>query len=195
MSQGRLEAFSDGVIAIIITIMVLEMKVPHGDRVEDLLPLVPTFLSYVLSFVYVGIYWNNHHHMLHACSAVTGAMLWANLHLLFWLSLFPFATGWMGENHFTAMPTALYGVILLMAAIAYYVLQQTIIRAQGHESILKKAVGRDWKGKLSLLLYVLAIVAALRFAWIAQGIFVVAALIWLIPDRRIKIVLQQNHLS
>jgi uncharacterized membrane protein len=193
MPTGRLEAFSDGVIAIIITIMVLEMKVPHGDRVEDLVPLVPIFLSYVLSFVYVGIYWNNHHHMLHACAGVTGAMLWANLHLLFWLSLFPFATGWMGENHFTAVPTALYGVVLLMAAIAYSVLQQTIIRAQGHESILRKAIGRDWKGKLSLLLYVLAILGALRFAWIAQGIFVVAALIWLIPDRRIKNVLQRTH--
>jgi uncharacterized membrane protein len=193
MPTGRLEAFSDGVIAIIITIMVLEMKVPHGDRVEDLVPLVPIFLSYVLSFVYVGIYWNNHHHMLHACAGVTGAMLWANLHLLFWLSLFPFATGWMGENHFTAVPTALYGVVLLMAAIAYSVLQQTIIRAQGHESILRKAIGRDWKGKLSLLLYVLAIFGALRFAWIAQGIFVVAALIWLIPDRRIKNVLQRTH--
>jgi uncharacterized membrane protein len=195
MPTGRLEAFSDGVIAIIITIMVLEMKVPHGDRVEDLVPLVPIFLSYVLSFVYVGIYWNNHHHMLHACAGVTGAMLWANLHLLFWLSLFPFATGWMGENHFTAVPTALYGVVLLMAAIAYSVLQQTIIRAQGHESILRKAIGRDWKGKLSLLLYVLAILGALRFAWIAQGIFVVAALIWLIPDRRIRNVLQHNHSS
>ena len=195
MSKGRLEAFSDGVIAIIITIMVLEMKVPHGDRAQDLVPLLPTFLSYVLSFVYVGIYWNNHHHMLHAVTSVTGTMLWANLHLLFWLSLFPFATGWMGENHFTAVPTALYGAVLLTAAIAYYALQQTIIRARGHESILKKAVGHDWKGKLSPVLYVLAIVAALRFAWIAQGIFVVAALIWLIPDRRIKNVLQHNHSS
>jgi uncharacterized membrane protein len=195
MSKGRLEAFSDGVIAIIITIMVLEMKVPHGDRVEDLLPLVPTFLSYVLSFVYVGIYWNNHHHMLHACTVVTGAMLWANLHLLFWLSLFPFATGWMGQNHFTAVPTAFYGVVLLMAAIAYYLLQQVIIRAQGYDSILKKAVGRDWKGKLSPLLYVLAIITALRLAWVAQGIFVLAALIWLIPDRRITNVLQQNQSS
>jgi len=186
MTKGRLEAFSDGVIAIIITIMVLEMKVPHGGRLEDLAPLLPVFLSYVLSFLYVGIYWNNHHHMLHTCTAATGAMLWANLHLLFWLSLFPFTTGWMGENHFTAVPTALYGVVLLMAAIAYLVLQQTIIRAQGHESILKTAVGHDWKGKLSLVLYVLAIAAALRFAWIAQGILVVAALIWLIPDRRIE---------
>jgi uncharacterized membrane protein len=193
MTKGRLEAFSDGVIAIIITIMVLEMKVPHGDRVQDLVPLVPTFLSYILSFLYVGIYWNNHHHMLHACTEVTGEMLWGNLHLLFWLSLFPFATGWMGQNHFTAVPTALYGVVLLMAAIAYYLLQQIIIRAQGKESILKQAVGRDWKGKLSLLLYVLAIFTALRLAWVAQAIFVVAALIWLIPDRRITNVLQQNH--
>jgi uncharacterized membrane protein len=192
MTTGRLEAFSDGVIAIIITIMVLEMKVPHGGGLEDLAPLLPVFLSYVLSFVYVGIYWNNHHHMLHACTAATGAMLWANLHLLFWLSLFPFATGWMGENHFTAVPTALYGVVLLMAAIAYYVLQQTIIRSQGNDSILKKAVGRDWKGKLSLVLYLVAIVVTLRSKWIAQGIFVAAALIWLIPDRRIKRVLQRD---
>jgi len=186
MTRGRLEAFSDGVIAIIITIMVLEMKVPHGDRVEDLAPLVPTFLSYILSFVYVGIYWNNHHHMLHAGAEVTGAMLWANLHLLFWLSLFPFATGWMGENHFTAVPTALYGVVLLMAAIAYLLLQQAIIRAQGQNSILRKAIGRDWKGKLSPVLYILAIVATLRSSWIAQAILVIAALIWLIPDRRIE---------
>src|ERR1044071_1846575 len=168
MPTGRLEAFSDGVIAIIITIMVLEMKVPHGDRVEDLLPLVPTFLSYVLSFVYVGIYWNNHHHMLHACTVATGAMLWANLHLLFWLSLFPFATGWMGQNHFTPLPTALYGAVLLMGAIAYYVLQQTIIRAQGEGSILKKAIGRDWKGKLSPVLYVAAILATLLSTMISQ---------------------------
>src|SRR6185312_13628136 len=150
MRKARLEAFSDGVIAIIITIMVLEMKVPHGDSLHDLSPVLPVFLSYVLSFVYVGIYWNNHHHMLHTCTTVTGAMLWANLHLLFWLSLFPFATGWMGENHFTAVPTALYGMVLLMAAIAYYVLQQSIIRVQGQDSILKMALGRDWKGKLSL---------------------------------------------
>jgi len=195
MNKSRLEAFSDGVIAIIITIMVLEMKVPHGSRLQDLVPLVPTFLSYVLSFVYVGIYWNNHHHMLHAATAVTGGMLWANLHLLFWLSLFPFATGWMGENHFTALPTVLYGVVLLMAAIAYYLLQLAIIRAQGHDSILKKAIGHDWKGKLSPLLYVAAIVAALRSTWIAQAIFVIAALIWLVPDRRIKRALQHDHSS
>ena len=186
MTKGRLEAFSDGVIAIIITIMVLEMKVPHGDRLEDLVPLVPTFFSYVLSFIYVGIYWNNHHHTLHAATAVTGAMMWANLYLLFWLSLFPFATGWMGQNHFTAAPAALYGAVLLMAAIAYLVLQQAIIRAQGHDSILKEAVGRDWKGKLSSVLYVVAILATSRATWIPQAIFVLAALSWLIPDRRIE---------
>ena len=186
MTRGRLEAFSDGVIAIIITIMVLEMKVPHGSRMIDLAPLLPVFLSYVLSFVYVGIYWNNHHHMLHACNVVTGPILWANLHLLFWLSLFPFATGWMGENHFTAVPTALYGVVLLMAAIAYYLLQQAIIRSQGQNSILKKAIGRDWKGKLSPVLYIVAIVATLRSSWIGQAVLVIAALIWLIPDRRIE---------
>src|SRR5215472_10078227 len=186
MSKGRLEGFSDGVIAIIITIMVLEMKVPHGNRLEALKPLLPVFLSYVLSFLYVGIYWNNHHHMLHASTTVTGAMLWANLHLLFWLSLFPFTTGWMGENHFTAVPTALYGVVLLMAGVAYYLLQQVIIRAQGQNSILKKAIGRDWKGKLSPALYIVAIVATLRSTWIAQAVFVIAALIWLIPDRRIE---------
>jgi uncharacterized membrane protein len=172
--------------------MVLEMKVPHGDRWEELVPLAPTFLSYVLSFVYVGIYWNNHHHMLYACTTVTGSTMWANLHLLFWLSLFPFATGWMGENHFTTAPTALYGAVLLMAAIAYYVLEQSLIRAQGQDSILKKAVGRDWKGKLSLVLYLVAIVATLGSTSLAQGIFVSVALIWLIPDRRIKRLLQHD---
>ena len=191
MGVGRMEAFSDGVIAIIITIMVLEIKVPHGDSVNELLSLLPVFLSYVLSFVYVGIYWNNHHHLLHACAdtAVTGAMLWANLHLLFWLSLFPFATRWKGMDHVAALPTALYGVVLLMAAIAYYLLERTIITAQGPDSLLKRAVGRDWKGKLSPLLYVLAIVASLRSPWTAEAIFVAVALIWLIPDRRIEHVL------
>lgn len=192
MGKGRLEAFSDGVMAIIITIMVLEIKVPHGDTLNDLRPLLPVFLSYTLSFVYVGIYWNNHHHMLHATTTVTGAMLWANLHLLFWLSLFPFATGWMGENHFTALPTALYGTILLMAAIAYYLLERTIIRAQGRESILQKAVGRDWKGKFSPVLYVVAIIATLLSPVISQAIFVAVALVWLIPDRRIENVLPRN---
>src|SRR5215831_17716974 len=157
MRTGRLEAFSDGVIAIIITIMVLEMKVPHGDSLDDLLPVLPVFLSYVLSFVYVGIYWNNHHHMLHATRTVTGAMLWANLHLLFWLSLFPFTTAWMGENHFAPTPTALYGVVLLMAAIAYYILQLRIIAHQGRDSLLAAAIGTDWKGKLSPVLYLAAI--------------------------------------
>ncbi len=193
MGKGRMEAFSDGVIAIIITIMVLEIKVPHGDSVNELRPLLPVFLSYVLSFVYVGIYWNNHHHMLHASTTVSGAMLWANLHLLFWLSLFPFATGWMGENHFTALPTALYGVVLLMAAIAYYLLEQAIIVAQGPNSLLKKAIGRDWKGKLSPVLYIVAIVTTLGSPWIAEAIFVAAALIWLIPDRRIEKVLPRSH--
>ena len=154
MGRGRLEAFSDGVIAIIITIMVLEMKVPHGTAIEDLAPVLPTFLSYVLSFVYVGIYWNNHHHMLHTLERVTASVLWGNLHLLFWLSLFPFVTGWMGENHFAALPAALYGVVLLAAAIAYYLLQQAIIASQGPHSKLRAAVGKDWKGKLSPLFYV-----------------------------------------
>ena len=193
MGRGRLEAFSDGVLAIIITIMVLEIKVPHGGSLRELLPLLPVFLSYVLSFIYVGIYWNNHHHLLHTCTTVTGTILWANLHLLFWLSLFPFATGWMGGNYFTAVPTAFYGVILLMAAIAYYLLELAIMSAQGADSILKKAVGRDWKGKLSPLLYVVAIVATPLSPWIAEAIFVAVALIWLIPDRRIESVLRRNE--
>ncbi len=192
MGKGRLEAFSDGVIAIIITIMVLEMKVPHGDSLEALLPLAPVFLSYVLSFAYVGIYWNNHHHMLHACGKVSGAVLWANLHLLFWLSLFPFATGWMGENHFAAMPSALYGVVLLMAAVAYWVLQQTIIASEGPASVLKSAVGGDWKGKLSLLMYMIAIASTFWVQWLALALYVVVALLWLIPDRRIEHALQQK---
>src|SRR5690242_7341392 len=191
MTKGRLEAFSDGVIAIIITIMVLEMKVPHGDRLEDLVPLVPTFFSYVLSFIYVGIYWNNHHHMLHAATAVTGAMMWANLYLLFWLSLFPFATGWMGQNHFATAPSALYGVVLFMAAIAYWVLQQVIIASEGPGSVLKRAVGRDWKGKISPLFYIAGIIASVWSSWAAQAMYVVVALIWLIPDRRIEHALQQ----
>jgi uncharacterized membrane protein len=186
MGKSRLEAFSDGVIAIIITIMVLELKVPHGESVDALSPLVPVFLSYVLSFIYVGIYWNNHHHMLHACRNVTGPILWANLHLLFWLSLFPFATGWMGENHFAAAPSAAYGVVLLMAAVAYWLLQQIIIASQGRESLLRKAVGSDWKGKLSPLVYVIAIATAFWSQWISQGLYVLVALVWLVPDRRIE---------
>jgi uncharacterized membrane protein len=190
MGKTRLEAFSDGVLAIIITIMVLEMKVPHGESLADLLPLLPVFLSYVLSFVYVGIYWNNHHHMIHAANKVSGRVLWANLHLLFWLSLFPFATGWMGENRFAPLPTALYGVVLLMAASAYWLLERTIIAADGPDSVLKKAVGSDWKGKLSPLFYLLAIVATAWSTWIAQALYVLVALMWLIPDRRIERALQ-----
>jgi uncharacterized membrane protein len=193
MTTGRLEAFSDGVIAIIITIVVLEMTPPKGGGFHELLPLVPVFLSYVLTFVYVGIYWNNHHHMLHACNAVTGGILWANLHLLFWLSLFPVTTAWMGENHFSAAPTALYSGVLLMAAIAYYILQQTIIRSQGEGSILKEAIGRDWKGKLSQGLYLAAILATLRSSWVGETILVIAALIWFIPDTRIEKRLAMQH--
>ena len=190
MGKNRLEAFSDGVIAILITIMVLEMKVPHGEGIETLVPVIPVFLSYVLSFVYLGIYWNNHHHMLHATQKVTGLMLWANLHLLFWLSLIPFATGWMGENRFAAAPSALYGAVLLMAAVAYLILQQLIIASQGPDSILKKAIGGDWKGKLSLLLYAAASPLAFWWPWISLGLYVVGALLWLIPDRRIENVLR-----
>ena len=186
MGKSRVEAFSDGVIAIIITIMVLELKVPHGEGIDALAPLIPVFLSYVLSFVYVGIYWNNHHHMLHACQRVTGPILWANLHLLFWLSLFPFVTGWMGENHFAATPTAIYGAVLLMAAIAYWTLQQIIIASQGPGSLLKKAVGGDWKGKLSPIIYLVAIPVAFWSQWISQGLYVLVALVWLVPDRRIE---------
>jgi len=167
----------------------LELKVPQGGSIDALAPLIPVFLSYVLSFVYVGIYWNNHHHMLHTCHKVTGPMLWANLHLLFWLSLFPFATGWMGENHFAAAPSAVYGVVLLMAAVAYWVLQQIIIASQGRESLLKKAVGSDWKGKLSPLIYLIAIPTAFWSHRISQGLYVLVALIWLVPDRRIEKVL------
>src|SRR5262245_50492784 len=190
MGKGRVEAFSDGVLAILITIMVLDMKVPQGADVRALRPLIPVVLSYVLSFVYLGIYWNNHHHMLHATQTVTGPMLWANLHLLFWLSLIPFATGWMGENHFAAAPSALYGVVLLMAAVAYLILQQLIIASQGPDSMLNKAIGGDWKGKLSLALYAAAVPLAFWWHWISLGLYVVAALLWLIPDRRIENVLR-----
>jgi uncharacterized membrane protein len=189
MGKSRLEAFSDGVIAIIITIMVLELKVPRGENIDALAPLIPVFLNYVLSFIYVGIYWNNHHHMLHTSQKVTGPMLWANLHLLFWLSLFPFATGWMGENNFAAAPSAFYGVILLMAALSYWILQQIIITSQGRESLLKKAIGSDWKGKISPLIYLIAIPTAFWSHWISQGLYVLVALVWLVPDRRIEKIL------
>jgi uncharacterized membrane protein len=186
MSKGRLEAFSDGVLAIIITIMVLELKIPHGSRFADLLPVVPDFLSYVLSFIYIGIYWNNHHHMLHMVQRVTGPILWANLHLLFWLSLVPVCTGWLGENSFASAPSMLYGGVLLMSAVAYFVLQQVIIRSQGEHSALLKAVGDDWKGKTSLLLYGIAVVVAVWSGPVAHVFYVVVALIWLLPDRRIE---------
>jgi len=189
MGKNRMEAFSDGVIAIIITIMVLEMKVPHGDGIAALLPLVPVLLSYVLSFVYLGIYWNNHHHLLHASQTVTGSVLWANLHLLFWLSLVPFTTGWMGENHFATLPVAAYGFVLLMAAVAYWILQRRIIAAQGEHSIVQRAIGNDWKGKLSPLLYVTAIALAFVYPWAAVAIYALVALMWVVPDRRIERVL------
>ena len=186
MGKGRLEAFSDGVFAIIITIMVLELRVPHGATLEALVPLLPVFLSYVLSYVYIGIYWNNHHHLLHTVTKVTGPILWANLYLLFWLSLIPFVTGWMGENHFAPMTAALYGVVMLMNAMAYWVLQSRIIACQGPDSLLKRAIGTAWKEKISPLLYTLSIPSAFWSPWISQAIFVLVALIWLVPDRRIE---------
>ncbi|MCF7789511.1 MAG: TMEM175 family protein [Prosthecobacter sp.] len=186
METNRLEAFSDGVLAIIITIMVLELKVPHGADLEALKPLLPVFLSYVLSFIYVGIYWNNHHHLLKACRKVTGPIMWANLHLLFWLSLFPFATGWMGENHVSALPTAIYGGVLLCAAIAYFILQNCILKNEGSDSKLAVALGSDYKGKLSPLFYLAAIPAAFYHSWISVCLYVGVALLWLVPDRRIE---------
>ena len=189
MGKSRLEAFSDGVIAIIITIMVLELKAPHEATLEAIRPLIPVLLSYALSFLYVGIYWNNHHHLLHSVQRVSGGMLWANLHLLFWLSLIPFTTAWMDENHYAAVPSALYGAVLLMAAIAYWILQHLIIVSQGPDSMLKKAVGRDWKGKLSPVAYLLAILLAPWSSRLSQALYVGAALVWLIPDRRIEHVL------
>ena len=186
MPKGRLEAFSDAVIAILITIMVLDLRVPHGTHASALRPLVPIFLSYALSFVYLGIYWNNHHHMLQATQRVNGVILWANLHLLFWLSLFPFGTAWMGENHFAPLPTACYGVVLLLAGIAYVILQTCIVAAQGPDSVLRDALGRDVKGKISPVLYALAIPLAFLNQWIAVSLYVIVALIWLVPDRRVE---------
>jgi len=186
MRKGRLEAFSDGVIAIIITIMVLELKIPHGSDWEAIRPVVPVFFTYVLSFVYLGIYWNNHHHMLYVTERVNGAILWANMHLLFWLSLVPFVTGWMGENHFAPLPTAVYGGVMLAAAVAYYVLQRLIIAQEGPHSKLKAAVGRDVKGKLSPLMYLAAIALAFVNQWLSDAIYVLVALMWLIPDKRIE---------
>ena len=192
MGKSRLEAFSDGVIAIIITIMVLEMKVPHDPTFEGLRGLAPVFLSYILSFVYVGIYWNNHHHLLHTCKNVTGRILWAKLHLLFWLSLFPFVTGWMGENHFAPLPSALYGLVLFAASLAFLLLQQAIIASEGAESALKQAIGKDRKGKVSSVLYLCAIVSTFFALWLAQVIYVAVAVLWLVPDRRIERSLQHD---
>lgn len=190
MGKNRLEAFSDGVLAIVITIMVLEMKVPHGTDITALVPLLPVFLSYVLSFIYLAIYWNNHHHMMHTVQHVSGGILWANLYLLFWLSLIPFVTGWMGENHFAPLPTALYGIVLLMAAIAYFILQHTILCTHGgKESLLARAIGSDRKGKISPVLYAIAIVLAFYQPWGALTIYAFVAGIWLVPDRRIEKVL------
>ena len=186
MNKGRLEAFSDGVLAIIITIMVLELKVPHETDFNALKQLLPIFLSYVLSFVYIGIYWNNHHHLLHTVRAVSGGVLWANLHLLFWLSLVPFATGWMGENNFAAAPMALYGLVLLFSALAYYILQSMILKRHGKDSRLAKAIGKDLKGKLSIILNLIAVPSSFLSQLIAGGIYVFAALMWLVPDKRIE---------
>ncbi|MEO3712443.1 TMEM175 family protein [Roseateles flavus] len=193
MHKSRLEAFSDGVIAIIITIMVLELKVPHGDSLAALWPLLPVLLSYVLSFVYVGIYWNNHHHLLHAVRKVSGGVLWANLHLLFWLSLLPFVTGWMGENHFGALPTAVYGFVLLMAAIAYWLLAHCILSVEGPDSVVARALGRDRKGSWSAVAYALALPLAFVLPALAQAVFVGVAIVWLVPDRRIERALQAHE--
>lgn len=186
MESNRLEAFSDGVIAIIITIMVLELKVPHGADMAALLQLSPIFLSYVLSFVYVGIYWNNHHHMLQATEKVNGAILWANLHLLFWLSLMPFATAWMDENHFATLPVAMYGFVLLMCAIAYYILARALVAHHGRDSKLAHALGRDFKGKISVVIYAIGIALSFFSAWLAVSLYVLTAAMWLVPDRRIE---------
>jgi uncharacterized membrane protein len=193
MKTTRLEAFSDGVLAIIITIMVLELKVPHAVELAALKPVLPVLLSYVLSFIYLGIYWNNHHHLFQATEEVSGGILWANLHLLFWLSLFPFTTAWMGENHLAAIPTAIYGFVLLMAAIAYYILQRTIIAREGRNSLLAEAIGKDWKGKLSPLLYLAAIPLAFLSSWTSSALYVFAALLWLIPDPRIERELEKRE--
>lgn len=192
MGKSRLEAFSDGVLAIVITIMVLELKVPHGENLADLRPILPVFLSYVLSFIYVGIYWNNHHHLLHTTKTVSGAVLWANLHLLFWLSLIPAATAWMGETHFAPAPTAVYGVPLLMAALAWQLLQRAILAKEGRASVLAEAIGHDFKGKLSFALYVAALPLAFVHSWVSCFIYALVACLWLIPDRRIERALERK---
>ena len=192
MGKARLEAFSDGVIAVIITIMVLEMKVPHGDEPGALAPLIPVFVSYVLSYVYVGIYWNNHHHMLHAIRTVSGPILWGNLHLLFWLSLIPFVTGWMGENHFAQIPVALYGGVLLLSAISYSILVRLLIKHEGTDSVLGSAVGNDFKGNVSVVIYVAAIALSFVNSWIALGLYFLVALLWFVPDRRVERMLDRR---
>ncbi|TFZ07685.1 TMEM175 family protein [Ramlibacter humi] len=192
MNKSRLEAFSDGVLAIALTIMVLELRPPHGEGVAPLLPLLPKLLSYVLSFVYVGIYWSNHHHLLHTATRVTGGVLWANLNLLFWLTLLPFGTAWMGENHFAPLPSAAYGFILTMAAISYYILERVMLRVEGPDSRLGLALGQDWKGKLSVIAYVAGIAASFLVQWLAQAIYVAVALAWLVPDRRIERVVDRK---
>jgi uncharacterized membrane protein len=186
MSKGRLEAFSDGVLAIIITIMVLEMKPPHGATLAALQPLLPIFVSYVVSFFYIGIYWNNHHHLLQAAKQTNGRILWANLHLLFWLSLVPFVTAWMGENHFATLPVAVYGGVLLLAGVAYYLLELALLAHHNDDSLLARAIGKDTKGKISIGLYVLALPLCFVNAWIAFGIYILVALLWLVPDSRIE---------
>lgn len=186
MEKNRLEAFSDGVIAIIITIMVLEMKVPHGIELTNLIPLAPVFLSYILSFIFIGIYWNNHHHMLHAAQKISGCNLWANLHLLFWLSIVPFATGWMGENNFAPVPVALYGVVLFMAGFAYYILAKSLIAVNGKDSHLAIAIGKDYKGIISLIIYAIAVALSLVNSWFSIGLYIAVAIMWFIPDKRIE---------
>ena len=193
ITKGRLEAFSDAVIAIIITIMVLELKVPHNASLDALVPLIPVFISYVLSFVYIGIYWNNHHHMLHAVKSVNGKILWANMYLLFWLSMIPFVTAWMGENHFEMWPVIFYGIVLLMNAIAYAILAFTLVKHHGKDSLLARAVGHDWKGKLSIVMYTSAIALTFVNAWIGITLYTAVAIIWLIPDTRIERVLVEGN--
>lgn len=197
MGKGRLEAFSDGVIAIILTIMVLEMKVPHEGTIESIVHLIPVFVSYVLSFIYIGIYWSNHHHMLHAVQSVNGSILWANLHLLFWLSLIPFVTGWMGENHFSTWPVAFYGIVLFMNAIAYTILSMTLVRHHGKDSVLSRALGKDVKGKISLACYFIAVAISFYNSSISFGLYILVACIWIIPDRRIerRLIAEHEHLT
>lgn len=192
MGKGRLEAFSDGVLAIIITIMVLEMKIPHGAELVHLQPILPVFISYVLSFLYIGIYWNNHHHLMHAVSKVSGGVLWTNMHLLFWLSLIPFVTGWMGENNFATLPVAVYGVVLFMCAVAYYILAHRLAMTHGKQSTIAKALGNDWKGKLSVVLYALGIGGSFINPWVGFGLYTIVAGIWFLPDKRIEEKLEEK---